>query len=321
MIKVAFYRPLRYELQVKKDRLYRVDAGALVDEFKLFFDFLKQNPILQGIFEELRTNMPDYGEWYKNMVSKRRILWPSTEIERVRVCLAFIEHCVNSGNADEPSQIAYMVGFHGRSFDQAAHFFLENFFMPFYEYLDQHIEEFSSVLYVIEKFKLRAQWFEREHLYTLYNEDTSKGEAILDKVLRRFLFDNGIEYPFSTPASSSGRADIVASLHTPDPVIVEVKVFDGESRGRGHIRQGFRQVHDYMTDYNKNIGYLVIFNVCDRDLQFRLTNTGKPPRVHLNNKTIFLIAVDIYHDVHPASERPQLELYEIREDELVAVDE
>jgi hypothetical protein len=164
------------------------------------------------------------------------------------------------------------------------------------EIIDQHIEEYSSVIYILEKFKLWAQWFERERLYNLYNENISKGKAVLERILRQFLFDNGIEYPFSTPASTFGRADIIASLHTSDPVIVEVKVFDGLSRGRSHIRQGLRQVHDYMTDYNKNIGYLVIFDVCDKDLQFKLTNPDKPPRIHLNNKTIFLIVVDIYHD-------------------------
>lgn len=308
---------LRYELQVKKDRLFRVNFRALVDELKLFFDFLEKHSILHGLLVELRTNMPQFDEWYKKMAAKRRIFWPSTEDERVRLCLAFLEHCIKLGVENEPPNIAINTGYHEPSLEGAAHFFLEQFFMPFYEYLDRHIEEYSSVLYVIEKFKLRTQWFERKRLYNLYNEDVSKGEAILDGFLRQFLFDNGIEYPFSTPASSSGRADIVASLHTPDPMIIDVKVFDGSSRGRSHLRQGFRQVREYMTDYGKNVGYLVIFNVCDKDLQFRLTHPDKPPRVHLDNKTIFLIVVDIYHDLLPASKRPQLEIYEIKEDELV----
>jgi len=318
---MPIYRQLRYELQVKKDRLFKVYFSALIDELKIFFDFLEKHPILHGLLGELRTNMPDFDEWYKKMTAQRRIVWPPTEEERVRLCLAFLEHVINSGDENTPFNIALNTGgYTARSVKDAASFFLEQFFMPFYEYLDQHIEEYSSVLYIIEKFKLRAQWFERKPLYDLYNGDTSRGEAILDRFLRKFLFDNGIEYPFSTPASASGRADIVASLHTPDPVIVEVKVFDGGSRGRGYLRQGFRQVHDYMTDYNKNVGYLVIFNVCDKDLQFKLTNPDKPARVHLNNKTIFLIVVDIYHDLYPASERPQLELCEIKEDELVVVD-
>jgi hypothetical protein len=313
------YRQLRYELQVKKDGLFRVDAQALVDELKLFFDFLNQHPLLKGLLAELQTNMPNFDEWYKRMSEGRRIFWPSNEKERVRLCLAFLRHCLDSGDEHDPPNIALNTGWMGTSLSGGAHFFLEQFFMPFYEYLDQRIEEYSSVLYVLEKFKLRTHWFERKYLLDLYNEDTSRGEAALDKFLRRFLFDNGIEYPFSTPASSSGRADIVASLHTSDPVIVEVKVFDGESRGRSHIRQGFRQVHDYMTDYSKDVGYLVIFNVCNKDLQFNLINQEKPPRVHLNAKTVFIVVVDIYHDITPASERPQLEIYEIKEDELVVL--
>jgi len=314
------YRQLRYELQVRKDRLFRVDFMALVDELKLFFDFLEKHALLKGILQGLKTNMPNFDEWYKRMAQARRIFWPPTEEERVRLCLAFLEHCLESGNEREPTNISHNTGCYSRHLPDHAHFFLEQFFMPFYEYLDQHIEEYSSVLYVIEKFKLRSQWFDRKRLYELYQEDTSRGEATLDRILRQFLFDNGIEYPFSTPASSSGRADIIASLHTADPVIIEVKVFDGESRGRGHIRQGFRQAHDYMTDYNKNVGYLVIFNVCDKDLQFILHSTDKPPRIHLDNKTIFLVVVDIFHDITPASERPRLEIYEIKEDELVTSD-
>src|SRR3989304_4566775 len=227
-------RQLRYELQVKKDRLFKVDYIAFIDELKLFFEFLHTKPLLQGLLEELRLNLPDFKTAYDEMVAKRRILLPSTEKERVRLCLSFLEYCMNQGKEDEPFQIAFAVGFHGSRCDEGTHFFIEQFFMPFYEYLDQHIEDVSAVLYIIEKFKLRSQWFEREPLLSMYNSDTSRGEAKLDKSLREFLFDNGIESPFSTPASDSGRADIVASLHTPDPVIIEVKVFDGDSKGRNH---------------------------------------------------------------------------------------
>lgn len=313
-------RQLRYELQVRKDRLFRVDTQAIIDELRLFFEFVQAKPLLNGILNELRANPPDFKTAYDSMVARRRILLPATEKERVQLCLSFLEHCIDSGNEDEPFQIAYAVGFYGQNTSDGSHFFLEQFLMPFYEYLEQHIEEYSSVLYIIEKFKLRSQWFERERLFSLYAADHTHGEATLDKVLREFLFDNGIEYPFSTPASASGRADIVASLHTPDPVIIEVKVFDGESRGRTYMRQGIRQINEYMTDYNKDVGYLVIFNVCDRELRFSLSNADKPLRISLQNKTIFLIDIDIFHDIQPASERPQLQVYEIKEDELFSTE-
>lgn len=312
-------RQLRYELQVRKDRLFKVAIDAFNEELKIFFEFLRSKPLLNGLLEELRLNLPDFKTAYTNMVNKRRIILPTTEKERVRLCLSFLEHCMNEGTEDESSQIGIELG-HTMNFVEGTHFFIEQFFMPFYEYLDQHIEDLGSVLYIIEKFKLRSQWFERERLLSLYNSDTSTGEAKLDKELRKFLFDNGIEYPFSTPASDSGRADIVASLHTPDPVIIEVKVFDGASRGRSYIRQGFRQINEYATDYGKDVGYLVIFNVCDKELRFSLDCSDKPPRISSNNKTIFLIDIDIYHDILPASQRPQLEVYEITEAQLVSID-
>jgi hypothetical protein len=315
---MSTYRQVRHELQLKKEHLFKINYMALVDELRLFFEFLQRDPVLNGILEELRNNLPVYDEWYSKMVSKRRICWPAEEDQRVRLCLVFLEHCINLGDANKPIDIAMNTGYDGHTFSGAAQYFLEHFFIPLYEYIDQHIEKHKSVLYIIEKFKLRSQWFEKERLYNLYCKEISKGEATLDKIFRQFLFDNGIEYPFSTPASASGRADIVAGLHTPEPVVVEVKIFDGSSRGRDHIRQGFRQVHDYMTDYNKNIGYLIIFNVCDKKLEFILKNPDIPSRVYLSNKTIFLIGIDIYHDFHPASEKPKLKLYKIKQDELVA---
>ncbi len=308
-------RQLRYELQVRKDRLFKVDIMAFNDELKIFFDYVQSKALLNGLLEELRMNIPDFKTAYADMVAKRRVVLPPTEKERVRLCLSFLQHCMTEGREDESSQIGIELG-HRMNFEDGTNFFIEHFFMPFYEYLDQHIEDISAVLYIIEKFKLRSQWFERERLFNLYNSDTTTGEAKLDKSLREFLFDNGIEYPFSSPASDSGRADIVASLHTPDPVIIEVKVFDGENRARNHIRHGFRQINEYMTDYNKDVGYLVIFNVCNKDLRFNLTSGEKPPRVSTGGKTIFIIDIDIFHDVSPASQRPQYEVYPIEETQL-----
>lgn len=314
---MALNKQLRYELQVSKERFLRYDCRAFNDELRLFFDFLHTKPLFNGLIEELRLNLPNFKTIYADMVANQRIILPKTEKERVRLCLSFLEYCINEGKEDEAFQIGIALG----HLTEPKDFFIQQFFTPFYEYLNQHIEDVGAVLYIIEKFKLRSQWFERERLFNLYNSDTSTGEAKLDKSLREFLFDNGIEYPFSSPLSDSGRADIVASLHTPDPVIIEVKVFDGSNRGRNHIRKGFRQINEYITDYSKDVGYLVIFNVCDKDLRFSLSSADKPPRISSSNKTVFIIDVDIYHDILPASQRPQLEVYEITEAQLVSMDE
>jgi len=313
------YRQLRFELQRRKNRVRRAAYRAVVAELIIFFDFLKQHAPLQGLLEELHHNLPDYDEWFSKMRNERRIILPETEEERVKLCLSFLEHCINSRDEQKPYNVALFIGSTGSHVSNHIEFYLEHFFMPFYEYLDAHIEEYSSVLYLIEKFKLRTQWFDREKLFKLYLEDTSKGEKILDQTLRQYLFDHGIEYPFSQPASPSGRADIVASLHTPDPVIIELKIFDpNKNYGKAYIRKGFRQIYDYTNDYNKTGGYLVIFNVCDKDLQFKLSSSEKPQRVELDDKVIFLVVVDIFCDERSASQRGPLEPYIIEESYLTS---
>lgn len=141
----------------------------------------------------------------------------------------------------------------------------------------------------------------------------------MDQALRQYLFDQGIDYPFSTPLSPSGRADVVAGLQAPEPIIIEVKIFDPDGgRDGSYIRRGFRQIYDYLSDYNKTVGYLVIFSVSGRSLQFKLTSSEYPQRIEFNNRVIYLVVIDIFPHEEPASKRGPLEPYVIEENYLTA---
>ena len=56
-------------------------------------------------------------------------------------------------------------------------------------------------------------------------------------------------------------------------LIADAKVF-GPETGKGYIGQGFRQVYQYTCDYNQAIGYLVIFNTSEKQLNFLLPATA-----------------------------------------------
>ena len=158
---------------------------------------------------------------------------------------------------------------------------------------------------MIERFKMKVEWFRREDLYSLYSENTLVGEASLDAELRAGLFDGGIDFPFSQPLSPSGQADIVASLDSDDPLVLEVKVFDPDrSRGISHLKQGFHQITRYSQDYNQIMGYLVIFNCSDRQLIITPDESSQPefpPRIHYSGKTFFVVPIDIHPDTSSAS--------------------
>lgn len=143
-------------------------------------------------------------------------------------------------------------------------------------------------------------------------------EQIFEDDLRLFLFDQGIDYPFSTPKSTSGRGDIIGSIDTNDPLIIEIKIFDRKKNyGKQRIIEGFSQILKYTNDYNKDIGYLVIFNADNAEIDFVLNENTKifPPMVLFNNRTYFLIVINLYTGVS-ASKIGTTESIVITENEL-----
>ena len=176
----------------------------------------------------------------------------------------------------------------------------------------------SSVI-LLEKYKRRTEWFTKGLLNTEYLNATKNYEQIFEDDLRLFLFDQGIDYPFSTPLSSSGRADIVGEIDTNDPLVVEIKIFDREKGyGKGRIKDGFSQIVKYANDYNKDVGYLVIFNLDKAVIDLKFTESGKffPPSITHNHKTFYFIMINVAFQ-ESASKIGTIESIVITEDELV----
>jgi hypothetical protein len=168
---------------------------------------------------------------------------------------------------------------------------------PLINYLHDRINDGNNVMYIIEKYKKRTEWFDKAKILDTLNADTQKSEAIVDQNFRQYLFDQGIDYPFSAPKSPSGEADVVADIGEDKPLVLEIKLFDLE-RGydRAYIRKGFRQIHDYMNDYSQSVGYLVIFNCTPKSIVFNTKIKGEkwPPRITIDHRTIFLIVIDLH---------------------------
>jgi hypothetical protein len=59
--------------------------------------------------------------------------------------------------------------------------------------------------YVLERYVRRVEWFDRKELHERAMQDPRKAEEVYDTDLRRFLFGEGINMPFSRAKSASGR--------------------------------------------------------------------------------------------------------------------
>lgn len=198
--------------------------------------------------------------------------------------------------------------------------FVAQYVDPLVYYIQDKLDEGSTVLYFLEKYKQRCEWFFQEEMRLLYENAPHQQEKVLDKELRKFLFDQGIDYPFSQVSSPSGEADVISLLHTNDPLVLEVKIFDRtKTYGKNRIVDGFRQIVSYANDYNKPIGYLLVFNMDTSEVNIVTKNNCNqlPVKISFAGKTYFIIFINIPPlNTTSASTRGKLEKITINETEL-----
>ena len=196
---------------------------------------------------------------------------------------------------------------------------IETFLHPIVQYLLDRLEEAGPVVYLLERYRKRTEWFMRKRLVELYRSDDGGGEEALKQDLLLFLFDQGVDYPFTEAQSPSGRVDVVGLLDTSDPLVLEVKVLDkSKNYGKARIREGLSQVIKYASDYGKDIGYLVVFNLEKLEVDFRLGDSAKayPPLLIHGNKRFYFVVVSLA-DMSAASKIGQTEVLSITSEFLL----
>ena len=321
---MLYLHDLRAKLQDRKNRLYKVDASQYETELRFFLQFLSSNPYIEALLGTLEADPTvDFATWSKTHAKRHQVKFPDSEAHRAKICYEILRLCANDPDERQAFTWGMLFSFE-TNIGEIVNDLTEAVASPLVNFLHDRIEDASSVLYLVERFKVRTEWFRRNELFQLYQEDTSVGEAALDQKLREALFEGGIDYPFSQPLGPSGKADVVALLGSDDPLVLEIKVFDPErGKGKSNIRQGFHQVLRYADDYNQPVGYLVVFNCSDGQLAFQggpEEESAVPARVSHAGKTFFVISVDIRPDRPSASKDRPATRTEISYAELVGAD-
>lgn len=275
-------------------------ADTSLTNLKIFFEFLNGDLLLRSIFEELSRNLPNPETLVLQMKTTKKIILPSIYLEKVRACLSILLHLVEK-NEEPWHMISFSVS-RSRNADTMTEEVMKEFFVPICNYFEERIASLDSFQYILTRFKLRAEWFSKESLFDLYKKDESKGESVLDRMLRSYLFDEGINFPFSKPSSPSGEVDVL-SVVDQKPIPLEIKVYDANGRSQSHIRQGLRQAFNYSRDYGEPSAYLVVFNVSENDLAFELNLKDIPQRLIIGDKTIYIFTVNLFPHEESASKR------------------
>lgn len=306
---------LRYRLQRRVQRLDIENINAFLVYLQRFWLFFDSQPIYVGIMDALVTQYPDLDNTTERIFQDEGLLGESEE-EAAAIGYSVLRKLANPAYAPQISQIGQIIAGHADSDNIPA--IIRSFFLyPFYEYIDEQLDDQKLTLNLLMRYKYRSEWFHRKNLLNLTRSDTRKAEKLLALNFYSYLYDQGLDFTIE-PSSISGEIDIIAAQGTKDPLLADAKIFDASARGKRYIRKAFNQIYTYTQQYNEPFGYLVIFKITDKDLCFALSNkTSSVPVMTYNHKSIFLITIDIYENPKPVSQRNPLNTVVISEEDLI----
>lgn len=311
-----YVQNLRYKLQKRVRRVNSSEWQVFHYVLKQFWGFLNDQPLLVGILQELETKIsPIVDDVEKIFTSRDAIVFESEE-ENAAASYLVLKRCVENEKAQIEINIAHNYS-NERKHNDALEAFKDIFVEPFYEYLDENLDDSGMILALLSKYKHKCEWFQRNKLYEAWLENTQKGERILALHLYEYMHDQGVDFSIE-PTSASGEADLVSAQTSDEPLIADAKIFNpAKSKGKDYIAKGFRQIYTYTLDFNQPTGYLMIFKTCEEDLKLPFANQAQmTPFVQHNNKTIFFLVIDIFPYENSASKRGKLEFIELTEEGL-----
>jgi len=315
----GYIQKLRYKLQKRVRRLNSVNFRMFPFSLKQFWGFIRNYPVFVGILDDLKHR-------YQSIESEAELIIEGqprafeNEFENAAAAYYVLKRCSES----EDHMLGVKVG---RSYSREGEYennietFRFLFLEPLYEYLDEQLDDQKAILALLRRYKHKCEWFQRDQLFKLWEEDTQRGEKHLALDLYEYLHNQGLDFTIE-PWSISGKADLVSAQTGEEPLIADAKIFHPErSKGKDYIARGFNQIYQYTLDFNETFGYLIIFKTCETDLRFALSSHEQStPFVIHNNKTIFLITIDIFPYGESASKRGGLKTIEITEDDLIKID-
>lgn len=320
---------IRYKLQKRIRRLNSAEYDPFIPLLRQFFIFFNSSPILCSVRDTLleRTKKYDVKQTIDKVI-KGKGPYGSNEEEAAAMGHEILLRAIGT---NPPREILtcrrrvrvqfpqYNEKHDDSEYNESLDIFRADFLEPFYEYIDEHLDDQHVILYLLKKYKHQCEWFRSVQLRQTVSNDTAKGEKSLALDLYEYLHNAGIDFNVE-PKSTSGIPDFVTEQIGDNRIVADTKIYWPErSKDKSYLISGYNQIYTYLRDYNESFGYLVIYNMAEEDIRFLLPQTQFTfPSYTYNNKTIFFAVIDICDHNATASKRGQRKAINISENDLIA---
>jgi hypothetical protein len=196
-------RDLRVKIRNRYSRISSCDSRDFFALTKQFFDFIKQQPLLSAVIAEVMANNPEVVE-EANAPNLEHAYGETADQAAVIGYVAWAKYAAQS----KPDFFHGQVGI-TRSFSETLSKYRSRFLDPFFDYLDEKLEDGNVILATLIRYKTKVEWYRKEELQKLFADHPSRGEHVLAKHMFEYLFDQGITFNVE-PQSASGRPDLLS---------------------------------------------------------------------------------------------------------------
>ncbi|WP_329051231.1 hypothetical protein OG738_03795 [Amycolatopsis sp. NBC_01488] len=291
---MKYEQNLQVKLRDRYRRLYKTGQDAYVTECRYLRSFVLKSPALRAIVESAERADPGLSveDWIDQNINSDGYDWPDSEEGRASVIWRLLND-IAQGKANVLQLGTSFAPVGERDIDTILRYMTEQAIEPFVEYLEERLGTASQTLYLLERLKRRLETFDVDELYARYDADKTHGEAIYDRYIQKFLFDQGVDYIISQPRSASGEADNIANVGSDDSLVEETKLYNGDHYDVSYIRKGFNQAVHYAHDYGKTVSHLIVINLSENNLQISSDDDATlwPPRLHASGVTVFVVVI------------------------------
>ena len=214
---------LQYTGTLRQKLRHRVDRISATDNhvsfhfvLKRFWDFVSGHPVFVSMLQELDARRPT-AEAKAKRILDRHPTHGDDELEHAALSYHVIRLCAESDSTEREWAIGRT---YGRSSRTAEHLrqFRQLFLEPLATHLDEQLTDQRVVLYLLERYKQKCEWFRRTELFDLWEGETRRGEKNLAMHLYEYLHDQGVDIVIE-PWSASGEVDLIAAQPSDNPLI------------------------------------------------------------------------------------------------------
>jgi hypothetical protein len=294
---VRYHQDLQVQLRERYRRLMTSNHRNGQDELVLVTGWINQQSALRAIITEAEKVSPeiDIEDFKQTMQTQGETRWSSDSEEERAVFGWKVMTDLAGGKAQNIDQTTmWLINYReGGDYLDNWRTFVERVMQPFFDYVGERISTGNSVLHVLERYVRNTEWFTRDDLHAKYLTDTKNGEEVYNLNLQHYLFQDGNYITYAKARSAAGEPDLIGDLDTDDPLICDGKIFANGGRGPAYLAKGFHQVIHYAQDYNKNVAFLVIFNLTDRLLRMPTDGPSDswPPYVEESSVRVYFIVI------------------------------